>query len=508
MDTILNETAAGWDTLSKAQQIAFAQTVGGVRQYTNLIALMDNWDFMQQNLNVARGAKGTLQQQADIYAESWEAAQKRVKAAAEAIYDALLNDKFFINLTKGLATILDGINNIIKSAGGLRGVLLGLSAILSKVFSASMAKSISGMAASMSSLRSGKTEAIETKNKAWNLAAESVKDDGTMLGQARYENIQRESELQQKLINNAHSLSEEERKIYQSRLDIIRTYQEEYEAQGAILDKLQEQEGVLLRQARAKVRASGGNEEKFTDYIKANRNLGTTTEQLNPLQKFLSSINIDTEKEIHNLQELQDKLSTISPEGTALLSQKMEDLKNNTGFSEAAIHELVTEIDTQLQEAYDNVENLGREFGDKLPPAIERAGEAARNTAAQEERFNQAGQNTVNITRTLGGGLPNLTSKYEQLGQAIAQTVQLMSSIGFAINGIVNFINNLKEALEDGEITLEEFGMIMTSLSMVFMSLMGTFKAGKELLPLLHMEENMKTYVRQYYENLIFRYIF
>jgi hypothetical protein len=47
MDTILEEMAAKWDTLGKAEQIALAQSVAGVRQYTQLIALMDNWDFMK-----------------------------------------------------------------------------------------------------------------------------------------------------------------------------------------------------------------------------------------------------------------------------------------------------------------------------------------------------------------------------------------------------------------------------------------------------------------------------
>jgi hypothetical protein len=47
MDTILTEMAAKWDTLGKDQQVALAQSVAGVRQYTQLIALMDNWDFME-----------------------------------------------------------------------------------------------------------------------------------------------------------------------------------------------------------------------------------------------------------------------------------------------------------------------------------------------------------------------------------------------------------------------------------------------------------------------------
>ena len=56
------------------------------------IAILDNWDYMQENLNVAAGSKGTLSRQAEIYAESWEAAKNRVKASAEEIYKTLLND--------------------------------------------------------------------------------------------------------------------------------------------------------------------------------------------------------------------------------------------------------------------------------------------------------------------------------------------------------------------------------------------------------------------------------
>jgi len=45
MDNILNEMGAKWETLSKDQQVALAQTVAGVRQYNQLVSLMDNWDF-------------------------------------------------------------------------------------------------------------------------------------------------------------------------------------------------------------------------------------------------------------------------------------------------------------------------------------------------------------------------------------------------------------------------------------------------------------------------------
>ena len=44
MDKILDELGQKWNLISKDQQMALAQTVGGVRQYTQLITLMENYD--------------------------------------------------------------------------------------------------------------------------------------------------------------------------------------------------------------------------------------------------------------------------------------------------------------------------------------------------------------------------------------------------------------------------------------------------------------------------------
>lgn len=134
MDRILDDIGGKWDTLNKDEQVALAQAVGGIRQYTQFIALMDNWDFMKENLETAKGATGELQKQADIFAESWEAARKNVKASAEGIYDSLIKDEFWIDLTNGFAGFLKIIESAIDSVGGLKGVLLGLAIILQKQF--------------------------------------------------------------------------------------------------------------------------------------------------------------------------------------------------------------------------------------------------------------------------------------------------------------------------------------------------------------------------------------
>ena len=121
MDKILDEMGSKWETLSNAQQVALAQTVAGVRQYNQLMTLMGNWDFFKENLAVAQGSEGELQKQADIYAESWEAARDRVRASAEDIYDSIINPDLFIELDNTLTPILSTVADLIDGMGGLEG---------------------------------------------------------------------------------------------------------------------------------------------------------------------------------------------------------------------------------------------------------------------------------------------------------------------------------------------------------------------------------------------------
>lgn len=142
MDRILDDVGNKWDTLNKDEQVALAQAVGGVRQYAQFIALMDNWDFMKENLETAKNATGELQNQADIFAESWEAARKNVKASAEGIYDSLIKDEFWIDLTNGFADFLKGIEAVSDSLGGLKGVLAIVASLVTKAFGTKIANNL------------------------------------------------------------------------------------------------------------------------------------------------------------------------------------------------------------------------------------------------------------------------------------------------------------------------------------------------------------------------------
>lgn len=134
MDTILDEMGNTWQTLRRDEQMALTQTVAGVRQYTQLVTLMNNWDQFKQNVNTAENAKGTLNQQTAIYEKSWQAASNRVRASTEGIWDSLINSDGFVTALDGFSSLLDIVESLVDSLGGATGVLSLFGGILAKTF--------------------------------------------------------------------------------------------------------------------------------------------------------------------------------------------------------------------------------------------------------------------------------------------------------------------------------------------------------------------------------------
>ena len=142
MDDILNDLGDRWKTLTEAQKAATAQTVAGVRQYNQLMALMNNWDTFKVNVDIATDAEGTLQEQADIYEESWAAASKRVKASLQGLYNDLIPTDFIVSMTDGLADVLSAIDTVVEGFGGLPTILLLISSIALSKMGPSLASGI------------------------------------------------------------------------------------------------------------------------------------------------------------------------------------------------------------------------------------------------------------------------------------------------------------------------------------------------------------------------------
>lgn len=213
MDSILAEMGAKWKTLSKDQQVALAQTVAGVRQYNQLIALMDHFDFYEQNLAAAQNSEGTLQKQADIYAESWEAAQKRVRAALEDIFGKIIDDKFFIELTNTIAKTVDGVSKLIDALGGVKGLLLAIGALATKAFSQQLSQGLTNLAYTikMSTKAGRESVAQERQSQINNLSGITASDEySTKEEEYRAKGLRDILDLQSQITEKADQMNEYE----------------------------------------------------------------------------------------------------------------------------------------------------------------------------------------------------------------------------------------------------------------------------------------------------------
>lgn len=239
MNTILDEMGSKWNTLSKDQQLALAQTVAGVRQYTQLVALMDQWDYFKQNLGVATESEGTLTKQAKIYEESWEAASKRVKASMESIYQNLIDDKFFISINNGLANLLTGIGAFVKEMGGAKTLLTGFASIFLSNFAIKIPQAIQSVVYNLQLLSTEGTKKVYTSIEAdmqkatqqsYQMFDASKGEVGIDKNSSMALAISQANDLtaaRSKLTIASNKLSASEKQMYDSQLSIIQQAQQE-----------------------------------------------------------------------------------------------------------------------------------------------------------------------------------------------------------------------------------------------------------------------------------------
>lgn len=225
MDNILDELGDKWKTLSKAQQVALAQTVAGVRQYNQLVSLMDNWDYFKENLAVAQNSDGELNRQAEIYAESWEAARNRVRAAAEELYSSLINDDAFIKITNGIGKIIEAVSTLTQGIGGLSTILPGVILLFNKMFGNKVAMGIGNLAETIM-YNSSKAEQQRAKMKTETARiVNEMPSIGTKADRLSLTYTQKQVELEDQILKKKKLLSEEQFQALQHQRESLKAGQ-------------------------------------------------------------------------------------------------------------------------------------------------------------------------------------------------------------------------------------------------------------------------------------------
>lgn len=509
MDQILNEMGAKWTTLSKDQQVALAEAVAGVRQYTQLVALMDNWDYFQENLNSAYGASGSLDEQAEIYADSWEAASNRVRAAAEAIYSDLLNDEFFIDLNNGLSGLLTLLDNVIDGVGGLQGVLLALGTVGARVFRNQLAEGIQNVGYSLRNLtKSGRerNESLrsEANNELITMFTGSATDSGSVIGAA----YASQGEVQNAYLQNVSRMTESQRTIAQILLQQHNTLVQNAVKQGEIADESERQMNAEIRKAQSQVDSSNKTQNvkvrgRMREYALATEDISKLEsvmdrlfdgslinskpidQQVKNLQKSFNNLNTYVNKTFKSnggLLSIFSDMEAQAPEAFKEVQQSYEQLtqalqtQDLSSLTQEDLDQLainfaraIDHAKAELQAKVDG-EDWSNTF-EGVTKAAEKAGSDIGNAISQGAKIG---------TDEAGKNLSKLPGSISSAATKIVDVTESIMGISSALTMTTSAINALSDdSLTAGEKAMQAFSGIGTAITMVGTLASGT--AGKQL---------------------------
>ena len=495
MDTILNETAAKWDTLDRAQQTALAKGVAGIRQYTQFIALMDNWDFMEKNLATASGSTGTLQKQADIYAESWEAARDRVTASLETIYASIMDDEFFIDLTNGFADLIDGVGGFVKSIGGLQGVLSGLGFILTKVFQKQLAQGFSNLAYNIQMSTEAGARAIQQakiaelqqfSNTMVNYDTQGPSSSAAVMKQIYSEELI----MQQQLLANSGQMNAEEQQKYQFLIDQHRIMGEQTIELSKQLELKKQASSQLQDNLMGRSISNWGSENEkenqllisgqYGSSIKKAMDMGSVDIQLQNISQASKVTNKDIELLKKSLTGVLGE-STIDEVATQLQQASGDGTKMEQVISNIKLEMSKTAIQSEnMLLALSGIDEGTAEY-EQFKQKIQQLLATKREEGAMEERVRVARDQSAESLERYGNSAIQTGQKVQSASQLLSSAVSGLMSFGM----LVSSFRGLMDAIKDPDLSgWERFERVLMSVSMIGMSLMGTFTLIKSIIAL------------------------
>ena len=456
MDDILAEMGAKWETLNKDQQVALAQTVAGVRQYNQLVSLMDNFDFYEQNLLTAQTSDGALSDAADIYAESWEAAKDRVTAAAEEIYNQLLNDEFFIDLNNGFAGFLNILSNTIDGLGGLPGVLLVASSLMMKLFGKDMATAIDNWGYNIK-LRSkeGIQDILNMRQKAVEslktMYADNIDTGPTNSVSARA--FEADANLadqllikEQELLAKGTALTAEKKQEAQYMIQITEQFGQQAIQSAKLLEKTEQQGNELEQQLKNQIHRHNANVPAGGSKIDYKKDIAPQIQSAKQLQVQYSAL----ESAFNKLKAAQSK--GLSTETIIQELERMSTEAENAGLDVTSFKTALANLNSgmDVKAALDSIEtdmyqigDAAFEASDEIRTALSGAGMSGQQVdAILDQLYNSWVQQGV-ITAEVAEKLKNVSIQAETAGKRIAEMQGPPPTLGQKIVAVGNLLSNV-----------------------------------------------------------------
>lgn len=301
MGDVITEIGSKWTDLSREQQLALAQIIGGTHQFNTVLALFDNWDQYLSTLEQVNNAEGALQEQQDIYMESTRAHLDALTAQWEDLFDSLLDSDSINEVTDFLRGVVGLVTNLVDSLGGGQEVLLAFGSVLTRVFSSQISAGlnifISNIQVALQNIQNAK-EQLQL---------------GQSLSDGNYDSITKE-------INQMSA-------AYQKYAKYLT------EAQKEEVKRTIESREAIITEAQAWKQAKKSLEEYYNTYVPADDRVGGDNTQVISaanLDSYSEDELLDIETSLENAQDRFRRSNDRAKEFNNTINQLTQGLKQNS----------------------------------------------------------------------------------------------------------------------------------------------------------------------------------
>lgn len=364
MDTILNELGDKWQLLGEDTKIALAQTVGGMRQYNQFMALMENWEGptgVLANIEKAKNATGELTEQQKIWSESYEAAAQRVKQAQNELYEKFINDKSIVVLNDVFAELIGTISRVIDSMGGVLPLALTLIGVFSKTLFPLLQAGFQTLRNNIAVLTGSAAKEIMQMQNSMQSALGDVMASGGM-GEAQKQQIA----LTQKLLAMKQDMTSASKRMTLAQQQEAQAALESYEALSTLVQGSLQHKAALEDEIRLmKEKMNTGS---------AKREMG----QVAALDNFRRK-NKDSDLDVDSVV---DEATTSSLKST---QKELDDL--DAAAATKASRKLA--IEKEIQSTKQSIADLEKNFDNTSDKNVKRQTEILNKVSAQEEKLKQ-----------------------------------------------------------------------------------------------------------------------
>ena len=498
MDDIIEDLMVVWQDLDDTSKTAAAQALAGKHQVNRFMALMENADMYQEYKGATgASASGTLEQMNTEYLDSLQGRMIKLQSTLEGLFNDVFTTDMVYPLIDALTKLAEAVDTLFKSVGGGPTVILGLASAFTKLFSNSIARSITD--ANLNNALQ-KQRALNFEDKEATLAylgstnpnpdnANSqailnyAQQINNMSGSFNVEQMNRFNEILQEMVVNANAAAKADGEL-KTQLEGLNTVSNILFGQGT--ESFIDEAGAV--NATALIESLQGKTEAFKNslsFIKtAQADLGdlseSTTKLLRKIQQGLESGNVDIEEYKNNIEDLRFVLNLLK---TALPQDKVKELSalfdeaemNTEDWATDSLPKLISQLKGAQFDITKVVEGL-KEFAkankDLTPEQLEQYLQKLEELAAKAK----IAQGAATGTNKLGETTIDV-AKQQQNNKIIIDTVSAIGQLSFAVQSL----GNLPSIWRDKDLSnAEKFYQTVTNITVALPSLITSFdKVGK-----------------------------